>query len=237
MRSIFIMAQGAGSRWYAQHERKKTGLALPIYKQCLPIGGETLIARTIRLLAKHVGERDHVYLVSTNDLRDEAGVGVWLTSGKAKVLKQWTLRGGGPLLTGIADCMDQSPWSSEIVFLLGDVLFSRRALEVAIGAYGGSIRRMRFTARLEPSSVSGKAAPELFSLAVQGDGIDEVRKMIGILTKRGNQMPGKLWNLWDMAMTPPTWPINDYTDDVDSPEEYLAFWPAMRDAALAEETT
>jgi hypothetical protein len=215
--SVFIMAQGQGNRWHKQNDRHHLDLPLPIYKQCLPVGPEPLIVRTQRLLVEGGIPPAVVRTVAPWELFADTG------------LTGISLPEPGPLLEGIAQCLDATPWADEIVFLMGDVLFSKRTLAASLEGPD-----LRFVGRLMPNRLTGKAAPELFSLRVAGREILAVRRIIRTLTRRGEIGPKKLWSLWDAIVNPATLDINDYTDDVDSPEEYLAFWPSMRYAALAD---
>lgn len=213
-RVIFVMAQGQGSRWHPQHERRSTGLPLPIYKQCLPVSGEALIARTCRLVAADC------QVVAPVDLLAEHG------------LHGLTLADPGPgLLNGVIQVMDLNPMADEIVILLGDVLYSPRALEWLMDDVP-----LRFLSRLLPSKVSGKAAPELFGFRATGKALADLYRAMKRITRRdyGGGASTRLWSLWDNLVNPPTIDLNDYTDDIDSPEEYMAFWPAMVSAALED---
>lgn len=219
--AVFIMAQGQGNRWHRQHDRYHLDLPFPIYKQCLPVGAEPLIVRTQRLLVE-AGIPPAV-------VRTVAPAELLLDIGFAEGTSGITLPEPGTLLDGLGQCLDGSPWADEIVFLMGDVLFSKRALAASLE--GPSLR---FVGRLMPSRLTGKASPELFSLRIAGKDISRVRHHISVLTRRGQEGPKKLWSLWDAIVNPPTLDMNDYTDDVDSAEEYLAYFSAMRDSALED---
>lgn len=210
-RMIFVMAQGPGSRWHPQHERTThTRLALPIYKQCLPVNGEPLIVRTCRML-----KADCTVVAPPDLLAEHHLPGV-------------TLPEPGTLLEGIIQMMDFHPMAEEIIVLLGDVLYSPRALQ-----WLRDDVPLRFLSRLMPSRVSGKAAAELFGFRATGQALADLYRTMKRLTRRDMKGPKRLWTLWDNTVNPPTVDLNDYTDDIDSPEEYVAFWPAMLKAATS----
>lgn len=217
---VILMAQGGQTRW-----RREENL-LQQSKHLLDVGGEPLLARTIRML----------YELTTQDViligpREYRGCGATTI----------TLDDPGPLLSGIIQAGDRFN-ELEMIFLLGDVLFSYAALRAVLSPRDG----VMFFGRTEPSTVSAKTAHELFGFRYNQWDWYTIRGYCSWMTYRGANIryPPKLWALYrlysgfdhdEYEINPDTiCEINDYTDDCDSYDEYQVFWKPMLAAALAD---
>lgn len=234
MAKVFLMAQGPGSRWgHPLFRVREFDKLAPPYKQLLAVNGEPLISRSVRLF-REVGWNTTV--VANEELIRLAGLDEGIT-----------LKDPG---NDILDAVLQLPYGEEpTIIALGDVLFSRDAvnrvtLECLMTASG-------VMARCEPSRVCRKVADEVFALWFHPRSAPYVLERCRWMRRRGStDRPKKPWGfpfagLPDLEKTTEAYKtgaglktveddllvINDYTDDVDSPEEWEQFWPALRSAA------
>jgi hypothetical protein len=199
-RTIFVMAQDPDGAWGT----------VPRYRHCLPVGDEPLIARTCRL----VGDCD---VVAPRDmLASHALTGLSLPDP------------GLGLLNGVVQVMDLARSADEIVILLGDVLYSPRAIAWLVE----DDAPVRFVGRFLPNAVSGKVKAEMYGFRASGPALADIYRVMKRVTRSDYHKGHGLWALWDNLVCPPTVDLNDYTDDVDSPEEFAIYWPRMLRAAL-----
>ena len=226
--TTIVMAQGYGSRW----DLRRINMAhAPEYKHLVCVGAEALIGRTVRMLV----ERDvgKIIVVGWQEYRP--------TVEPAELFIQDR---PGPLLDGIA--ATHGFWkTNRVTVLLGDVLFSNDALDLIMD----DLSQMMFYGRYRANAVTGKEASELFGFTMTRPFFVDVLKHCQWMTARGRPIkyPPKLWALnrllgglehddprfQDELITE----INDYTDDLDSPEEIRDYFPRMVFEALAEEFT
>jgi hypothetical protein len=151
----------------------------------------------------------------------------------------------GSILQGILNT--RSLWAGHqfVCYLLGDVLFSRAAL---VRHLRWNISRPLFLGRKNENPISGKRHPELYALNFAVDrymGISqEMERACLKLTTPPMEREPKLWALLDYFVQkfPEKLPesaifgeVIDYTDDIDSPEEFEAYWPRMVASALKDE--
>lgn len=248
---VFFLAQGRGSRWN-DSDRKLAGLpaeGFPPYKQVIRVGGEALLARSVRFFREAgfhnltvVAEEELLRLTGLED------IGITLSDPGSDILE--------PVYNLLA-----VPPAEVTVLLLGDVLFSRAA--VAKVMLGIQTKPSGCLARCGPSKVTTKVADEVFGIWLD-------RQAAQLARDRCSMMVPRLPNLSGFAnMTRPSKPwafpflasedmlamqvayeqrgngglgvaasmlttIDDYTDDVDSPIEYSIFWPPMLAAALED---
>jgi hypothetical protein len=135
---------------------------------------------------------------------------------------------GTGLLNGVVQVMDLARSADEIVILLGDVLYSPRAIEWLLE----DDAPVRFVARFLPNAISGKVKPEMYGFRAAGPALADIYRVMKRVTRSDYHKRHGLWSLWDNLVCPPTVDLNDYTDDVDSVQECAIYWPRMVKAAL-----
>jgi hypothetical protein len=199
---IFIMAQGKGSRW--DHNIPNVAN----YKQLLQINDkETIIQRTIRQFARYnptvVANEDFAPFVPIlQSLHEPTGT---INEGILSLNKHWNNVG-------------------YTTILLGDVVFSNDAVNTIINC------NYDFTifCRLGANTLTGKSAREIFGLKFNHLKISWMIRLL--MTLKDEQAP-KLWNMYEklVGLLPsPIEIIDDYTDDVDSIEEYNARFSKLK---------
>jgi hypothetical protein len=193
------MADGLGSRW--NHPEVQ-------YKQLIDINGTPLVIRTINQLANH-----NIILVAPEYFESVIPENVALTSlGYRDNEKR-------PLLDGI---LRTKKWWTDITYiLLGDVVYSNAAIECLFNIDFDSW----VLGRTKPNKIIGKQAGELFSLVFSPEKEDIEKNLKTALSKPG--CTGKLWDYY-FSYQPPLLELNDYTDDIDSPEAYEQFSTILR---------
>ena len=163
---IYLLAQGQGSRWKADHNRNMA-IDLPSeYKQLIPMGnGELLVHRTIRQLweiSRVKGDNViggvalDVTLIAPGDFL-LYNIPKWV---KFRSFREPT----GCILEGI--CKTKKEWEGhQIVFLLGDVVYSNYAIRHILNAQ----HRLALFGRKSGNSITGKEAREIFALGFSDD--------------------------------------------------------------------
>lgn len=238
--TIFILAQGKGTRWSKEDRLRIAAPDLPANKQLLPVGGEPLVRRSMRLLREE-GFSNTVVLVSEPELWHAAA-----DYGETLALPD-------PGLDILDALVQLIPKEKRAVMLLGDVMFSRLALRRLAKFMG--LTSSGVLARCEPSKITVKVADEVFGFWYDESFQPEALKRTQDMRKGGR--PGKPWAIPFLAM--PNFAqtvcfhaepsphlgsligaqgmanICDYTDDIDSPIEYRMFWAPMLACALADE--
>jgi len=207
---IFIMAQGDGSRW-----KENTKIELPSeYKQLIPLGKETIITRTLRQL-----EGYDITVIADG----------YFAPFMPENIKLVYFRVPGCLLRGI--WQTRSWWGeSGNVFLLGDVVYSNELLRKIV-KYSTEIS---IFGRLGENKVTGKEAKELFALNINFCDVHD-RWIEDTLKSLYESNPrAKLWDFQE-SVEDEVIESNDYTDDLDSPEEYLQFWNKLEKSALEDD--
>lgn len=226
---ILIMAQG--------EQRRLSKLGYP--KQLIELAGETIIARTIRLVNEIVNAveiHEHIAVIGhpviTEALRHQRHV-ITMTLGDP----------GKCIVDGLA--ATESIWSPIDckTVLLGDVVYSRDA----IAKIFADRHRLVFSGTSDLSESTG----ETFSMTWNADG--EMKELLRTcpcrVRKKGELVGGHLRRLLWHAMrrrrarNDPrvSWarelyiPIDDWTDDIDTPDD-LRFLPKL-DARIRAEAT
>jgi hypothetical protein len=225
MRAI-LLANGIGDRWDAEGES--------FLKQQIPIDGETIVSRTTRMLIELGFGHSEIVVVGPEVLWAESGVVGW------KPPKR-TLDEPDPLLAGLE--ATRALWDcGRTLILLADVVFSYNALDLLIA----STEPIRFLGRSGANPIIDKAANELFGFVMSSEFYECVVGHCLAMTRRGASInyPPKLWALYrlicgfehdeykyeDQILLDP----EDYTDDVDSPQEYAHYWEYLKRAALED---
>ena len=119
---------------------------------------------------------------------------------------------------------------SRIVFLLGDVVYSNNAIREILS------ENSNFFGRLTGNKFTGKEAKEIFAFSFSA-GYDVQcywRDSMKRLWQKNKS--AKLWNLSlvEEAITN-FFVIEDYTDDIDSPQEYDQFYETLERLALEDD--
>jgi hypothetical protein len=207
---IFLMCQGRGSRW-TENARFDVPSDL---KQLVPINGEPLISRTLKQLSgvpnvTLVGHgtdfRQYHHCIRT--FRDPVGS---LVEGILRTSTDW------------------EDSDHDILYLLGDVVYSNYAISVILSNLYVT-RPVTLYGRLSGNLYTGKMAREIFAIHIDHD--DDVYKMLKYIDdEKGLQ--SKLWDIYHQ--TNRIVPIADWTDDVDSPEEYHLFFKKLERYAANE---
>lgn len=229
--TVFIMAGGEGDRWktgVSARLKKSVADGYPEYKQLVKIGEEVIIERMIRMLRER-NLRDIVVVAP----RDFTG---HILGAEHKIVEG----NQGPLLHGIATLgMD---WGfSRTLFLLGDVVLSPAMMDTVIG----NLDKCKFIGRLGGNPITGKGASELFGFTVGRWGYEEVSGFCHWMTRRGAPInyPPKLWALYRLmcGLEHDDYDIdnqllleidNDFSDDIDSIQEYQDYGSRLVQAAL-----
>ena len=220
-----IFAEGPGERWNQSRTAHSRRLDwLPDYKHWLDCGGVSIIGRTAKMLADKdiygtvIAPQSFRRAVWPFDVNTQTGM---------------VRAEPGPLLDGLA--ASRGFWDSEkTLFLMGDVLFSRARLNQVVGERGTS-RPLVFFGRKEPNPLTGKEAPEIFGFAATSGKYNTVMKAAIYLCSHGRNKlwDAKLWSLYRHLGQSEFLDLEgDWSDDVDSPEEYEEFWPALQDQAI-----
>lgn len=201
---VIVLAQGRSSRLPGKHH--------------LEVGGEPILGRVLRMASE---VSDDVVLVARNVPEYQRyGAAIYTDERPAgNVLDRlWNTRQlwGGDLGVG-----------RESLVLLGDVVYSPGTLwgfttrcEFPRGLGGGG---SYFVGRTVPNRHTGKVGPEIYALRLDPAGTEALRAHLEVAEHRLAR-GGKLWGLreygqfklWGWAET------GDYTDDVDTMEDYRA---------------
>ena len=228
---VIIMAGGAGDRWGADSSARQraTISTLPEYKQLINIGGENIVERMVRMLR----EREIEDITVIAPLYFHGFIG----DAELEVIPREI---PGPLLEGIAH--SEYLWGFDrTLFLLGDVVISPAMMNTVIDNRDGC----RFIGRLGENPVTGKEAPELFGLTVGRWKYMEVYAHCRWMCQRGRDInyPAKLWALYRLmcGLKHDDYDVDnklllevedDYTDDIDSVQEYQNYGSKLVIAAL-----
>jgi len=230
---VYLMAQGKGLRWKDSSARYTRFLEqAPDYKQLLKINEEPAIHRSARLFNEKGFE---VNVVADAELLRLAGlvdVGITLAAP------------GDDLIVGLQNLLfEYFPPEERIIVALGDVIFSRAA--VSLLATATNFEDWGCMARINPNIASAKKADEVFAIWFHRDRWPTVLNRIDQM--RHGFRPSKPWAFPFLvsdalevtnhaynqhqglkAIADDLLRIDDYTDDVDSPEEWMQFWDAIK---------
>lgn len=193
---IFILAAGEQKRWGGQY---------PV-KQLLPIKGEPLILRTIRLL----GKNKPIVVTYRPEIIEQ--VPYWLIPKR----RRWTTE---TLLS-----TSEKWYSRQIVILLGDVLYSPKSLDLILSnqdrftVFGSSHEIFGLSFYDKPRVI--QAANETIKQAEIGYHFGKLRNLYhtyyGIEDKNEYDINHPHFKKVHSSMT-------DYVTDFDSPEQYTKF--------------
>lgn len=223
--TILIMAQGVQARW----RKVNGGVELPAHKQMIPMGkyGAPIIARTQIMITTH-GHVGNAVVVGPNEV---AAGGI-----SAEIPEPV-----GPLLQGIQ--ATKGFWNGRVIILLGDVVYSHSLIEFILL----DTADIRFYGRPGVNHFTGKAAPELFACAFNENKYEEILDHCNWMLDRNQQIkyPPKLWALYRLCAGFEHYNYMyekeilhnnmDYTDDIDSPEEFTLFWNILNTEAAKDD--
>lgn len=203
-----------------QGNQQRIGHLLDGPKQLIKVDDrETIFGRTVRL-ARAAGVARIVAVVHE--------------------LPQWPPACG---LAGVESYVQQDPggsvvgaimnlrefWGDRTIILLGDVIYSTSAIRTIAASSGPA-----FFGRRGRNPVTGKRFGELFGLAFSEPDrgrLDQETSAPGW----SRHQDTKLWNLLEKVT--PAWPlveISDYTDDMDTQDDYVKRLPIIREAAAMD---
>jgi len=241
--NTIVLAQGQGMRWDYSRIPQDPGEALgviegktlywigprPEYKQLLPIGPETLLTRTLRMLAESglASPPHRIILAAWPELHGSVP-----DAGISKVI---LTNNGTTVLEGMMAARGLWGYDATAV-LCGDVLFSRKAID-HIAAWVNRSAPFEFITRSSgPSPVTGKVALEIFGFLFRPIATPTMERHIQAITEsmRAIDQPARMWHLYNGLGGNPyaysyarvhypaiTWEPGDYTDDIDSPQEWM----------------
>lgn len=204
------MAQGKGSRWGSEDVPAE-------YKQLILVNEEVLIKRTIRQLIER-GLSD-ITVIANGDFAEH-------TSGILRSLHEPT----GSINQGLLALYKDWEQDGYTLFILGDVIFSEEAMNII----KDNREDFRLFARPWRNAVTGKEAREIFAVKIYRTQLARFQRLLQTLV---NEDAPKLWNMYDKVkyMSPfPVEFIDDWTDDIDSPQEYDEFFYIMEQCAKEE---
>lgn len=218
---IYILAQGVGSRWITDSRRP---IPLPSeYKQQIPINGESNLFRTIRMLDER-GQSDYKVIA-----RGE----MFSPSQLDKLInKVVTLQYAGTILEGIHQLLYRKHGNGDlkpVIFLLGDVIFSHACLDTILD----DKHFYTLFGRNKSNKVTGKQASEIFALKAGEMFWPLLLDQLHIQKNMAGST--KLWNLLNGYFSGNFVEIDDYTDDIDSLEEYEQFFKKLEAAAREDD--
>ena len=127
----------------------------------------------------------------------------------------------GSLIDGIVRTSPR--WDDNgILFLLGDVVYSNYAMSVILS---GVYSKPPFTlfGRLTGNLYTGKERKEIFALYIPS----MTDEMCNLFERIRQKQTAGLFDLYSMSKV--IVPVADYTDDIDSPSEYVKFFPLLQD--------
>lgn len=183
---VLVMAQGDATRFPGKHFSA--------------INGEPLLQRTLRLCRTLTTSEVVVVGWNTTPFVD------------LKTNLHTLPTPGHGLLDGIWGTRDL--WNDYTTLLLGDVVFSRAALQQCLEP-----EKFAFFGRTGPSAYTSSPWGEIFALSMGLEAQKLVAKTISDADIR-QKREGRLWGLWDLLGSQAKWfSIDDWTDDVDTPDE------------------
>lgn len=235
--TTIIFAAGPATRWQSARAVKWGGVRgisdPPEFKQMMLVGEEPNILRTTRLL-REAGE-SNIIIWTTASLK------VTLADAK-EYIHSVDDEGERPLLSRVIESkLYWWPSQTRVNFLHGDVIFSRDTISKILD-YEGNFGSF---GRFGPNHFTGKRAPELFAVVAR-----EIATYTSLLDaceslSRNDGLTSAIINkLWDLraemrdrgfSFEGADNEIFDWTDDVDSGEEYINFYPKLVNYALREE--
>lgn len=209
--TVLILCAGDGERW---------GNHLGRPKQLLEIGGETLLGRIHRQLASH--RIDDAIVVGRDPLLRQ---GNWIVFEPESF--RWTVE---TLLS------TQELWRGSVVVLLGDVFYSDAAMRKILN----SKKDLSVFGRKGANTFTNTKWGELFAIRFGSHSYSNVvHHIMKSMDHAESGGRGKIWEFYYSAVgfdlnqsktvteSRVFVSINDYTDDIDSPDDYSQLEPVI----------
>lgn len=201
---ILILCAGAGIRW---------GNYMGIPKQLIPINGESLLARMVRLLNKE--GLYNIEIISNDKKLMLNGCGFFKPSKSNFTVE--TIRSTCNL------------WDRNTIILLGDVYYTKSTLKKITK---NKINEIQIFGRPLLNKGPKFSGAEIFAISFNRYQHELLLNHIAIVCRNAeNGGNGKLWDLFKSIEFDPAYnhmndknifvPIRDNTNDFDSPEEYI----------------
>lgn len=216
--NVLLLAHGDGWRWNGPDGRPYLGVP----KQLVELDGEVLLERTVRqLLAAGV----EVTVVAPDERFDVSGARRVSIEPKVSGCDQDKFLATSHLWSDV----------DRTVIMWGDVWYSDKAVAAIVGHAGGDLHYFR---RPWPSEVTGCEWDESFAVSFGPDERERVLRLawevafwwgVGAVhtthirthLAASVDLPGALWADPEAVVDVPCQTvIDDWTDDIDSPEEY-----------------
>jgi len=204
---LFILAQGKDIKW-------KPTESLPKYKFQLLVGEDTILDRNIKLFR----ELNPIVIIHSDYPHNIPAT-------------YYSYKSPGMLLHGIVSTKNNDlGWNANrIIILFGDVVFSRYAVSTILE----DTALLSLYGRRGENFVTGKLQSEIFGLSVYRDLQPDVGTALYWLW-RAAVTYGYASNLWSLYYYIKNEQIlkefGDYTDDIDSVDEYNSFGEYLFDA-------
>jgi hypothetical protein len=192
------------------------GSALPYPKQFIPVNGEPIIARTLRLL-RELGVEDFPYIVIPKGQSE-----LYTFEGTATIELPETPFGG--LLFNIDRAVRSSRHQEPVTVLLGDVCWSKRALEQTLDV--PAEWEPCIVGRFTGSEVTGKPWDERFAVIARPEFFARHADAINLKLL---SLTAELSGMNRLSISP-----TDYTDDIDFPHELEHILPNLMRLAREE---
>jgi hypothetical protein len=208
--NIIIMADGIGSRWNKYNIE---------YKQLLDVDGTPLTLRTIQQLNKYT---NNIILIAPDKFKHLIKIPEYVLHTSLG----YRSNENRVLLDGILKT--KNFWADRTTIILGDVWFT----DAAIRTFFELDLPCWILGRTGPNRFTGKQAGELFSLNFNVSHAEIEYNLITALSKLGNS--GKLWDYY-FSYKPALIELNDWTDDIDSPEAYKETYEKLVEQAKNDE--
>ena len=213
---VFIMAHGKGSRWMRDSHNECPS----VYKQLLPIDGVPIILRTYNQL--HAIAENNMIVFAPHAFREVLPKSVEMLS--------VPMTGIDTILTGIV--FTEFLWNHEsnLVFLLGDVIFEFELLKRIMSKEDYQVT---FFGRNGGNKYTGKPNKELFAMKVPF----ECRKDFcnEFLELAFDPQLFKLFHAQNKLRNSKTVYWNGWTGDIDSYQEYERYYNILVDYAKEDD--
>lgn len=185
-------------------------------KQITEINGEILVARTIRLLQEN-GVKD-ISISSNNDVFEQFGVPVLHHN------NTWTVRGAKDVSGYWVDCF--YPTSEPACYVFGDVYFSPEAIKKIVETDTSDIMLFGSKKPFAPDYPKPYREPFAYKVRDQKHFREAIKRTKELHKRNAFTRHPIAWELWKVIRGTPLRKgprgytvINDYTCDIDTPEE------------------
>lgn len=182
-------------------------------KHFLPVGEETILTRTLRQLK----DKD-VLVVCDSEYSNHINIDMIHS----------LVRPTGGLVQGIWRTLKDYEFDVGVI-LLGDVVFSNRMLDAIlkddreVGLYG----------RLGANPITGKEARELFGMRIENSKYNDFMCWAGRAWMKNPHY--RLWDVYDNYCQDVLTVEEDYTDDMDNPQEYECRFAKLSGLAVEDD--